>query len=168
VIRALLASALLALVPLAAAPQTPPARVAPGLATSRCIGDAGTARCAAETLIACLARAERALCQRVGAAVDAAMQPRLVEYVIERESVIRPEQVTEDLRDVDWFKPGSVLVEAQLRACAPAAAACDDEEWDELQIYLRQRDQRWEVVTWRLSAEPDRPGEIPEAFRPRP
>ena len=158
---------LLLLLALAAPAGANPARVAPGVATSACIGEASSARCAAETLIACLARAERALCQRVGATVEAGLQPRLVEYVIERESVIRPDQISEDLRDVAWFKPGYVLVEVQLRACAPRLAACEEEEWEELQIYLRPRDARWEVVAWRASAEPDRPAELPEAFRDR-
>lgn len=145
-----------------------PSRVAPGKATSACLGEASSARCAAETLIACLARVDRALCVRVGAApADLPRETRLVEYVIERESVIRPDEVTDELRDVAWFKPGFVLVEAQLRACAPARATCDDEEWDDLQIYLRTREGRWEVVSWRTSSEPDRPGEIPEAFQPR-
>ena len=132
------------------------------------VGEATSPRCTAETLIACLARVDRALCARVGATVaELPREARLVEYVIERESVIRPDQVTDELRDVAWFKPGFVLVEAQLRACAPARPACDDDDWDDLQIYLRPRDGRWEVAGWRSSAEPDRPGEIPEAFRSR-
>jgi len=162
--RGAILAALLAAVAVAGEPS----RVAPGHATSACIGETSSPSCAAETLIACLARVDKALCARVGATVsELPRDARLVEYVIERESVIRPEQVTDELRDVAWFQPGFVLVEAQFRTCAAARSTCDDDDWDELQIYLRPRDGWWEVAGWRASAEPDRPGEVPDAFRPR-
>ena len=79
-------------------------------ATSTCIGDASSPRCAVDTLMACLARATRALCLRVGAELpDPMPEPRAVEYVVERESVIRADEITDDLRDVAWFRPGYTL-----------------------------------------------------------
>jgi hypothetical protein len=154
-----------------AAAQTKPAeakigRVGPGTATSPCIGTATSPVCMAETLLACFARADASLCAKVGADPRAgAREPGLIEYMIERVTVIRAEDITEDLRDVDWFKAGYTLVELRRRNC-PAAGACGGESWDDLQVYLRPRDTMWEIVTWRGEAEPEGAPEIPDAFRP--
>ena len=154
-----------------AAAQTKPTeakigRVAPGAATSPCIGTTTSPVCMAETLLACFARAEQALCAKAGADARAgAREPGLIEYVIERVTVIRAGDITEDLRDVDWFKAGYTLVEVRRRNC-PAAGGCGSEAWDDLQVYLRPRDTVWEIVTWRSEAEPEGAPEIPDAFRP--
>ncbi len=141
-------------------------RVAPGIATSPCIGTATSPVCMTETLLACFARAEAALCAKAGAdARAAAREPGLIEYLIERVTVIRAEDITEDLRDVDWFKAGYTLVEVRRRHC-PAGGGCGSEAWDDLQVYLRPRDSVWEIVTWRSEAEPEGAPEIPDAFRP--
>ena len=114
-----------------------------------------------------------ALRSEIGGALDrlptitaGAREPGLIEYLIERVTVIRPEDITEELRDVDWFKPGYTLVEIRRRHC-PADAACGSEAWDDLQVYLRPRGDAWEVVSWRSEAEPEGAPEIPDAFRPQ-
>jgi hypothetical protein len=155
-----------------AAAQTKPAEakvglVAPGAATSLCIGSATSPVCMAETLLACFARAEAGLCAKVGADPHAGRrEPGLIEYVIERVNVIRAEDVTEDMRDVDWFKAGYTLVELRRRNC-PAAAGCAGEPWDDLQVYLRPRGSAWEMVAWRGESEPEGAPEIPDAYRPQ-
>jgi hypothetical protein len=142
-------------------------RVGPGTATSPCIGTATSPVCMAETLLACFARADAALCSPAGADARAgAREPGLIEYLIERVTVIRPEDITEELRDLDWFKPGYTLVEIRRRHC-PGDAGCGSEAWDDLQIYLRPRGDLWEVVSWRSEAEPEGAPEIPDAFRPQ-
>ena len=148
-------------------PKPAPARIAPDAATSRCLGAPTTPACAAETLLACLARGDAALCRAVGTtAPPRAAEPVQVEYVMERVSIIRPEDVTEDLREVEWFKPGYALVEAQRRLCPASAGTCEGESWDYLQVYLRQRPDAaapgWEIVHWRSESEPDVPQEIPD------
>lgn len=168
-LTALLLSVLLAAHALAAskpAPNAEIARIGPADATSACIGDAASQRCAAETLLACLARAEPALCRKVGLADIRGVprEPGAIEYVIERVSVIRAADVTEELRDVEWFKPGFALVEIIRRPCQ-AAGACGEEPWDAVQVYLRPVDGRWEVVTWRGETEPDDLPEIPDLSR---
>ena len=141
-------------------------RVGPGIATSPCIGVTTSPVCMTETLLACLARAEAALCAKAGVdARAAAREPGVIEYLIERVTVIRAEDITEDLRDVDWFKAGYTLVEVRRRNC-PADGSCGGEAWDDLQVYLRPRDSIWEIVTWRSEAEPEGAPEIPDAFRP--
>jgi hypothetical protein len=151
--------------------QTKPAeakigRVAPDSATSPCIGTATSPVCMAETLLACFARAEAGLCAKAGADPRAGTrEPGPIEYVIERVNVIRAEDITEDLRDVDWFKPGYTLVELRRRNC-PAAGGCGSETWDDVQVYLRPRDGGWEIVNWRSEAEPEGAPEIPDAYRP--
>lgn len=88
------------------------------------------------------------------------------EYVIERISVIRTEDVTEDLREVEWFRPGYTLIEALRRNCAAAEADCSGESWDDFQVYLRPRPDTaptlWDIVYWRSESEPDVPQEVPD------
>ncbi len=143
-------------------------RVGLRTATSMCIGDASSPRCAFDTLMACIARAARALCQRVGAELpDPMPEPRNVDYVVERESVIRADEITDDLRDVAWFRPGYTLMEVQVRSCAIDAGDCDNEAWEDLQVYLRQQGTLWRIVHWRAPGDPDAEPLVPEAFRPR-
>ncbi|MGQ0662387.1 MAG: hypothetical protein ACT4P2_02140 [Pseudomonadota bacterium] len=145
-------------------------RIALKTSTSACIGEPASPVCAALTLLACFARAERELCRRVGVAdpgVPAA--PALIEYVIERVSVIRPEDVTEDLRDLEWFRPGYALIEILRRSCPAEQESCAQERWEEAQIYARPLGDgpaggRWKIVTWRGDGEPDTAPEIPEAL----
>lgn len=152
---------------LAQSSKDKPGRVTPTETTSRCLGTPRSPVCGAETLVACLTRGEAGLCRAVAAPTPArSAEPMQVEYVIERESIIRPEDVTEDMRDLDWYKPGFALVEMLHRACPASQAACD-ETWDDLQVYLRRApadEGRWEVVHWRSDTEPDRGPDLPEAF----
>lgn len=165
----LLGTLLLASLPaLAQTPKPAPGRITVDTATSQCLGAPATPSCAAETLLACLARGEAALCRAVGAATPTRSgEPVQVEYVMERVSIIRPEDVTDDLRDLEWFKPGYALVEAQRRLCPASAGSCDGESWEDVQVYLRQRQDAappvWEIVHWRSESEPDVPQEIPDA-----
>lgn len=163
----LLATMLLAVPVLAQAPKPAPGRIAPEIATSRCLGAPTTPACATETLLACVARGDAALCRALGVTPPARSgEPVQVEYIMERVSLIRPEDVTDDLREVEWFKPGYTLVEAQRRTCPASAADCDGESWDYMQVYLRPRPDAapplWEIVYWRSESEPDVPQEIPD------
>lgn len=158
-----------ALAPQAAAQASKenPGRITPTSATSACLGQPRTPVCGAETLLACLTRGDAALCRAVtGTPPPRPSEAVQSEYVIERESLIRPVDVTEDMRDLDWYKPGYALIEMQHRACAATQAACDD-TWDDLQIYLRRTGEvetRWEVVHWRSDSEPDLGPDLPETF----
>lgn len=151
-----------------------PGRITPVSATSACIGGATTPSCATETLLACLTRGDAALCRAVSAAAPPrpAGEPMQTEYVLERVSIIRVEDISDDLRDVEWFKPGYALVEALRRACPAASASCEDESWDDLQVYLRQRPgaepAQWEIVYWRSDSEPDVSPELPDDFLRKP
>ena len=143
-------------------------RIGPSVASSACIGESSSARCASDTLMACIARATRALCARVGAEPPEPMPaPRLIHYVVERESVIRQDQIADDLRDVAWFKPGYVLLEVLVRGCGADEAACESEPWEDLQIYARQQGGTWRIVHWRSPGDPDQAPQLPEAFRER-
>jgi hypothetical protein len=175
-VRHLLLAAVVALSALPAAAQSSnvaqatkdkPGRIGPDTATSLCLGAPSTPACAAETLLACLTRGDDALCRAVGTAVPprASGEKQQTEYVTDRVSLIRPEDVTDDLRDLDWFKPGYTLVEAQRRSCPASAASCDGEAWEDLQVYLRQGPDgaaAWEVVHWRSESEPEVPQELPD------
>jgi hypothetical protein len=139
-------------------------RVGPGHATSTCIGSAGSPVCATETLLACIARAQPDLCTKVGAeARGGEKQPGTLEYVIDRVNVIRAEDITDDMRDVEWFKAGYTLVELRRRTCA--ASVCGDESWEDMQVYLRPHGTAWEVVAWRGELEQEGAPEEPENFK---
>lgn len=157
--------------PVAAQPKPAEAkigRVAPGIATSPCIGSITSPVCMTETLLACFARVDAALCAKVGADPKAIThEPGPIEYVIDRVNVIRAEDITEDLREVDWFKAGYTLVELRRRNC-PASGSCNSETWDDLQVYLRPRENVWEIVTWRGESESEGAPELPDAYRPQP
>jgi hypothetical protein len=139
-------------------------RITPTQTTSPCIGNANSPTCATETLLACFARADRSLCEKVGADPrNGVREPGPTEYVIDRVSVIRAEDITEDLRDVEWFKAGYTLVELRRRNCA---AECGDQPWEDMQVYLRPRGGAWEIVNWRGEVEEDEVPEMPEKFEP--
>ncbi len=79
-------------------------RIAQTQATSACVGGNGSPTCATETLLACFARADKTLCDKVGADPRGMRDAAPIEYVIDRVSVIRQEDITEDMRDLEWFK----------------------------------------------------------------
>jgi hypothetical protein len=143
-------------------------RIAPDGATSQCVGANTSPTCMTETLLACFARGDAALCRNAGIADPRSVtrEPSVIEYVIERISVIRAEDVTEDMREVEWFKPGYALVELRRRSCPPPGSACAAEGWDDLQVYLRPRNGLWEIVTFRGELESESAPEIPETFQP--
>lgn len=163
---ALLAAVLFAGV---AGAQTP-SRVAPESASVGCVGQADDPACAAATFFACAIRRTAELCAAIG--LDEA--PHLVddghaiEWLVERASVIREQDVTDELKHLAWFKAGNTLVEAQVRKCAATLPDCAAENWDDWQIYLAPEGGKFRVVGWRGDSEPDGPPEIPEAFRPQP
>lgn len=155
--------------------RSAPGHITPATATSTCIGAATTAVCAAETLLACLARGDESLCRKVGAAPPGRRIEKAgriqIDYVVVRVSVIRPEDITDDTRDLDWYKPGYTLIEMDRRACPAERARCDSDEWDDLQVYLKRgtdAERPWQVVAWRSESEPDLAPEIPDGFQPPP
>lgn len=135
----------------------------------QCQGGAGTVACAVEALFVCLAARPPDSCLRPDAvpAVERVVSaPTPSEYRIERESVIRPEDVTGVAAELEWYRPGRTLVEAQRRVCP--AGECADEAWDDYQIVLERRGERWEIVHWTELADPDTPAELPEGLRRPP
>ncbi|MBI3506052.1 MAG: hypothetical protein HY059_14525 [Proteobacteria bacterium] len=134
-----------------------------------CGGVARDAGCAVALFFACAARLDEATCARVGLSEIPKLveEPQTLEFAIDRTSTIRPEDITDDTRHLTWFRPGFLLVEAEMRRC-PAEGSCAGESWDDWQIYLREEDGRFFVVYWRGDSEPDTPPEIPDAFLPAP
>jgi hypothetical protein len=139
-------------------------RIDTGHATSSCIGSANSPTCATETLLACFARVQPDLCAKVGVDAKASEKdPGTIEYIIDRTSVIRAEDITEELRDVEWFKAGYMLVELRRRNC-PATCG-GDESWEDMQVYLRPHGTAWDVVSWRGETEQEGAPEEPENFK---
>jgi hypothetical protein len=146
-----------------------PSRVAPESGNVACIGTADTPQCATATFFACAVRREAELCAAVGLIEPPRLfdTPAALEWLVDRASVIRERDVTEDLQHFAWFKAGNTLVEAQVRRCAPELRDCAAEEWVDWQVYLVPLDGgKFQVVGWRGDNEPEGPPEIPEAFQP--
>ena len=123
--------------------------------------------CMAETLLACFARAEAALCTKAGADARAGAREPGADRIPDRARDGHPRRRTSPKTcamstgsrpAIRWSKFGA--------ATARADVGCGSEAWDDLQVYLRPRDNMWEIVTWRSEAEPEGAPEIPDAFRP--
>ena len=145
------------------APQGAVVRVGPDNMPTCAVADVA---CAVARFYACAAAQDAAYCAELGLAeipklVEA---PQPVEFAIERTSTIEAKDVTDDLKHLPWFRPGFLLVEAQVRRC-PADGSCEGEEWDDWQIYIRRDETTAQIVYWRGDSEPDQPPEIPESFR---
>jgi hypothetical protein len=170
--RLFLCAIALMLMALAPADAAPLGRVTPTSATSACIGTGSSPVCAAETLIACFARADIGLCRRIGVSEpgnEMAAGPRTVEYVIDRQSTIKKEDITDDLRDLDYFKPGYVLLEIRRRDCPSGQTNCEDVAWSDLQVYARPIPTGgWDIAGWRGDSEQESAPEIPENYQPPP
>jgi hypothetical protein len=134
-----------------------------------CAGQPNDAPCATALFFACAARLSDEVCAIVGLTEIPKLveQPQALEFAVERTSTIRPEDVTDDTRHLGWFRPGFLLVEAQVRRCPPQGS-CAAEIWDDWQVYLREADGRFLVVYWHGDSQPDTPPEIPAAFLPAP
>jgi hypothetical protein len=132
-----------------------------------CGGEARDVPCTLALFFQCAARQSDEVCARVGLAEIPKLveQPQPLDYAIDRTSTIRPEDVTEELKHLAWYRPGFLLVEAEARRC-PAAGSCADEEWSDWQIYLRADEGRFFVVYWRGDSEPETTPDIPDAFVP--
>jgi hypothetical protein len=145
-----------------------PGRAAPD-GELACGGQARDVPCALALFFACAARQTDDVCAIVGLTEIPKLveKPQALEFAIERTSTIRPEDVTEELKHLSWFRPGFRLVEAQMRRC-PDAGDCSGESWDDWQVYLREADGRFLVVYWRGDSEPEMAPEIPDAFLPAP
>lgn len=82
--------------------------ITPTESTSTCIGDPRTPVCAVETVMACALRLDMRLCGKVGI-TDYALPDKLADlyrYRVLSVRIIRPGDITLELQDVDWWKPG--------------------------------------------------------------
>jgi hypothetical protein len=162
--------ALLLTAPQIATAASPMGRISGGTATSTCIGSVSSPTCTAETLLACFARADVALCRRVNVA-DAGSElqagSHTIEYIIDRQTTIKQQDITDDLKDLEYYKPGYVLLEIRRRDCAAGQATCADAAWSDLQIFVRPlATGGWDIAAWRGDNEQESAPEIPETYEP--
>ena len=162
--------ALLLTAPHAATAASPMGRISGAAATSACIGSVSSPTCTAETLLACFARADVALCRRVNVTEigsELAAGSHTIEYVIDRQTTIQQQDITDDLKDLEYYKPGYVLLEIRRRDCAAGQATCADAAWSDLQIFVRPLPTGgWDIAAWRGDNEQESAPEIPETYEP--
>jgi hypothetical protein len=126
-------------------------RITPTDADSACIGNPVTPLCAVETWIACHARDDLSLCRAVGQEPDwikPGRPPWTYEYVVERVHKIRPEDVTEELKDTDWFRPGYFDIRIKERSCPPPQTTCPGETWFRYDYSVKPVGGLWHMVAW--------------------
>ena len=126
-------------------------RITPTEADSACIGNPITPLCAVETWIACITREDLSLCRAVGQDYEF-FKPTgglwAAEYVIERMHKIRPEDVTEELKDTDWFKPGYFDIVVRERFCALPQTTCLGKTWSRYYYNVKPVGGLWHMVAW--------------------
>lgn len=117
-------------------------------ATSDCIDDPRTPVCAVETLLACFARREKSLCQRVGVDYVPPGPPlakslyRFLSVRILTEADMIPERA-----HTNWWKPGYANIVIQepddhMNFCDPDGGGC------RTNYSVRPGPEGWEVVDW--------------------
>ncbi len=119
--------------------------ISPTAATSNCIGDPVTPLCAVETRLACALRRDMRLCERVG--VPEFLLPEemgTLRYRVISQKTIRTRDVTRELRNTDWFKPG--YVDVTIKDSAYNGEAC--QEHCITSFITKPVAQGWHVVTW--------------------
>ncbi|MBF0167705.1 MAG: hypothetical protein HQL45_08735 [Alphaproteobacteria bacterium] len=113
--------------------------------TSTCIGNPVSPVCAVETFLACIARNDRELCNRVGVLdINALGRPGGISYKILSVKQIRAADVPKSLGDTEWMKPGNVRVEVlDLSVMFPwCPHGCRSE------IFVKPVAQGWHIVDW--------------------
>lgn len=130
-------------------------------ATSACIGDASTPLCAVETLIACWARVEPALCSRVhDETPDPLPAPGLAPYRAEYK--VRSVRLLEDkdmggYLDIAGYRPGFAEVTLLRRFPDSDSAAHPEREWMAYYYYLKPVrgegpiEGEWRVFAWNIN-----------------
>ena len=124
-------------------------RITPTDADSACIGNPITLLCAVETWIACFTREDLSLCRAVGQDYEF-FKPTgglwAAEYVIERMHKIRPEDITEELKDTDW-KPGYFDIVVRERFCALPQTTCLRKTWSRFYYHVKPVGRLWHIVS---------------------
>jgi hypothetical protein len=126
-------------------------------ATSTCIGDPRTPLCAVETFLACSSRQNLDLCDLVGVKHFSYPDEKYTSrYRIVSAKVLTQDDMTEDLKDTDWWKPGFVsfsLVEFYTHKDNTITPTY-------FSGITNPTDQGWGIIGWTIEAEqdPDDPG----------
>lgn len=114
-------------------------------ATSDCIGDPRTPVCAVETVLACFARLDRALCEKATRQkVELTGERGAYRYRIVSVRTITGKDIAPEFRDINWWKPGDVNV--TIRDLDFVQSWCPN--GCEVSFTLRSTLTGWEVLGW--------------------
>jgi len=128
---------------------SPVRRITQTSATSDCIGDPKTPLCAVETFIACFARENRALCQRVGRPdVQFVGGAQTVEYIIGPIEPIRGDDIRAGESHLDWKKIGNQIVDTMQRDCGAFGDSCLEFRWTFYSYVVSLTSGHWNIVSW--------------------
>lgn len=130
-------------------------------ATSDCIGEPKTPLCAAETFLACTTRRKLELCHAVGVSLLSFDEDtdgiEYAEYVVLSQKVLRPENIAEDLKDSDWYRPGHVDIDLDKREYQADGTVWPRTGWGLYGIVVKPVGDKWHVASWALAGEEDFP-----------
>jgi hypothetical protein len=127
--------------------------------TSKCIGDPKTPLCAVETFIACFARHDGDLCQRVGipggdfdARTDASAE--VVKYVPLDVRPVNPKDFPAEVQGAAWVQPGNVEVVILNKTWVSPVLCPEPCEGERFYYFVRPVGAEWHVVSWSSENEP--------------
>lgn len=121
--------------------------ITPTEATSNCIGDPKTPICAVETFMACSARLDRSLCERVGIhEFHFPDKAEAVRYRILKVRILKDKDIPKRLRGVDWMKTGyadiTLVLPDIIYSWCPKGCQKD--------FSVKPTAKGWEIVSWAL------------------
>ncbi len=129
--------------------------ITPTGATSKCIGDATTPMCAAETLIGCAGRVWNKGCATVNFDFDPQkVSPRRIEYVIVKAGFVNKEKVRHAKKDdpppgdpepgaYSWLTEDAFQVLYFRRSCLATAESCGIAPWSHSMATVAPREGYW-------------------------
>jgi len=121
--------------------------------TSKCVGAPKTPLCAVETFLACHLRRQIDLCLKVGRTELNENEPSHTshqEYYLISKKIIRKQDIPENLVDADWFKPGYVELDLNIRPHSETGSIGHADDWRRFSYILKPADTVWHVVSFVL------------------
>lgn len=129
-------------------------------ATSKCIGNPITPLCAVETFFACSARQDIDLCRKVGVINFSYPDKKITSrYRVLKAKVLSEDDMTEELKDATWWKPG--FVDFTIFRVFSEEGTCPDE--CRFSYIANLVDSKWHVISWTWwgAQDPTDPGPDP-------
>lgn len=120
-------------------------------ASSSCIGDPRTPLCAVETFLACDMRRQMDLCRMVGVEdLNFSGHALTEEYSMISEKVLRQQDIPEELKDSNWYRPGFVDITLDRRTHYGDGEIWPADGWQRYGYTLKPMGDLWHMASWAM------------------